>query len=286
MFEKYQHVERYGTSEVEGIEDGLCWVFPKLDGTNASVWWDNGIKAGSRRRELSLADDNHGFFQHISMDNRIAKMLDRNPELRLFGEWLVPHTLKTYRDDAWRKFYVFDVMDDKGYLPYELYKIVLDSFGVDYIPAIRTVLNGNEETFRKIAETNDYLMKPGEIGEGIVIKRYDYVNRYGRITWAKLVRSEFKERHYKAMGPPKIQGEYTAEREIADTYITKTLVDKEKAKIDTKPIQPRLLSTVWHCLLTEEMANIVKKMKNPTIDFKVLNRLVTGRVKELAPELF
>jgi hypothetical protein len=88
------------------------------------------------------------------------------------------------------------------------------------------------------------------------------------------------------MGPPKIQGEYTAEREIADTYITKTLVDKEKAKIDTKPIQPRLLSTVWHCLLTEEMANIVKKMKNPTIDFKVLNRLVTGRVKELAPELF
>jgi len=28
---KYMHLERLGTSEVEGIENGVCYVFPKLD---------------------------------------------------------------------------------------------------------------------------------------------------------------------------------------------------------------------------------------------------------------
>lgn len=37
-FRKYQHVERFGTSEVEGIDLGTCYIYPKIDGTNASVW--------------------------------------------------------------------------------------------------------------------------------------------------------------------------------------------------------------------------------------------------------
>ena len=39
-FKKYQHIERLGTLEVEGIELGTCYVFPKIDGTNGSnlVW--------------------------------------------------------------------------------------------------------------------------------------------------------------------------------------------------------------------------------------------------------
>lgn len=285
-FEKYQHVERYGTDEVIGIEDGECFVFPKLDGTNASVWWDGEVKAGSRRRPLEIGDDNHGFCAAILQHDGIRRCLENNPTLRLYGEWLVPHTLKTYRQDAWRKFYVFDVMDDKGYLHYDLYRLIMESFYIDYVPCIARVVNGNEETFRKIAEKNDYLMQPGEIGEGIVIKRYGYTNRFGRVTWAKLVRSEFKEQHVKAMGPPVVQGVNTVERVIADTVVTKTLVDKERAKIDTTPVQPRLLSTVYHCILTEELADMVKKLKNPTIDFKVLNRLVIEKVKEHARDLF
>lgn len=29
-FIKYQHLERYGNTEVEGIEVGTCYVFPKI----------------------------------------------------------------------------------------------------------------------------------------------------------------------------------------------------------------------------------------------------------------
>jgi hypothetical protein len=38
MFIKYMHLERFGNDEVEGIEIGTTYVFPKLDGTNAQVW--------------------------------------------------------------------------------------------------------------------------------------------------------------------------------------------------------------------------------------------------------
>lgn len=41
-FNKYQHVEKLGNKEVEGINIGTCYVFPKIDGTNASIWNDDG----------------------------------------------------------------------------------------------------------------------------------------------------------------------------------------------------------------------------------------------------
>jgi len=31
MFVKYQHVEKFGNLEVEGINLGECYIFPKID---------------------------------------------------------------------------------------------------------------------------------------------------------------------------------------------------------------------------------------------------------------
>lgn len=289
MFEKYQHVERFGKDEVKGIEIGTCYVFPKMDGTNASVWWENGVSAGSRRRPITVDQDNYGFAAFVADNFPLFDFLFAHKNLRLFGEWLVPHTLKTYRDEAWRRFYIFDVMDGDKYLTYLEYQPLLEAAGLDYVPCIREVFNGSYETFLNIAEQNDFMMQPGEIGEGIVLKNYSYVNKYGRVQWAKIVRSEFKEEHVKAMGAPAQKGKALVEQMIADEYVTKTLVDKELAKIgdnEGRPIQPRLLATIWHCILTEEIAGAVKKLKNPTVDFKLLNYLVVQRTKKLAPELF
>ena len=63
-FRKYQHIERFGTDEVDGIEFGKCYIFYKIDGTNGSVWLDNdgNLKAGSRNRELTLENDNARFY--------------------------------------------------------------------------------------------------------------------------------------------------------------------------------------------------------------------------------
>ena len=141
-FQKYQHIERFGTEEVERIGIGEYYVFPKIDGTNSSVWLEDGeIKAGSRNRELTLDKDNAGFYNAIINDNRIKSYLEANPTHRLYGEWLVPHSLKTYRDDAWRRFYVFDVYVGEIPMHYVDYKKGLDEFGIDYINPIRIIKN-------------------------------------------------------------------------------------------------------------------------------------------------
>lgn len=286
QFEKYQHVERFGKPDTQGIEDGMCYVFPQLDGTNASVWWDAGVQCGSRNRHLTDGEDNQGFKAYITEHTGIGDLLRTNKGLRLYGEWLVPHTIRNYRESAWRKFYVFDVMYQDRYLTYDEYKPLLDEYEVDYVPCMWKVDRGAKEDFHKLLDQNFFLMPLDQPGEGIVIKRYDFVNKFGRVTWAKIVRSEFKAEHVKAMGPPVLRGKDTVEEAIVEACVTQTLVDKERAKIDTTPIQPRLIGMVWHCLLTEELADQVKDHKNPVIDFRLLNRLTINKVKKLAADLF
>lgn len=293
-FTKYMHLERFGTNEVDGIEVGDTYVFPKLDGTNAQVWLndDGSIGCGSRNRVLSVDKDNAGFMNWAVDQHNLHEYLTKNPSHILYGEWLVPHSLKTYRDDAWRKFYVFDVMRDDDLIHYDEYKDGLERHGIEYISPIAIVRNGNDEQYQKCLDKNTMLIKDGEgVGEGIVIKNYDFSNKYGRVVWAKIVTNSFKEKHVKAMGAH-IMHQQIIEERIAETYITDHLVKKVYAKIvnecdgwSSKYI-PRLLNTVWHDLITEEMWQILKDNKNAKIDFGTLMRLSNARVKVLMPEVF
>lgn len=173
-FKRYQHIERFGTDEVEEIEFGLCYIFYKIDGTNGSVWLDNGeLKAGSRNRELTIENDNADFYQYILQNERIKQYLEKHPTHRLYGEWLVPHSIKTYRKDAWRKFYIFDVAlckddDTEEYLPYELYEPLLKEFDLDYIPPLAILKNPTEESLiRCLEKTGQFLIEDGK-GNGEV----------------------------------------------------------------------------------------------------------------------
>jgi len=290
-FEKYQHVERFGTIETEGIDKGMCYVFPKIDGTNAQLWWNNGLRAGSRNRELSLDNDNAGFYEWADKQNKFKLFFLEYPNARLYGEWLVPHTLKTYQSSAWKNFYVFDVMNGEEYVPYELYSVILDQFMIEYIPPICKVENPTYERLINQLEKNVYLIEDGKgTGEGIVIKNYDYKNKFGRVVWAKIVKNEFKAKHAK-VSVTEIKEKSMIEEAIADKFVTKELIEKEFSKIDndggwsSKHI-PRLLNTVYYCLVKEDGWNFVKEFKNPSIDFKRLSFFTTNKVKEIMPHLF
>lgn len=297
-FKSYQHLERLGTTETQNIELGDCHVFPKIDGTNASVWMDNAeVKAGSRRRELTLDYDNAGFYAWVLQQENIKNFLLMYPTLRLFGEWLVPHSLKTYKESAWNNFYVFDVCTDNedgslNYIPYEQYKGILQDHDINYIHPIAIINNGSYEHFVKQLANNVFLIEDGKgCGEGIVLKNYGYKNRFGRQVWAKIVTSEFKEQHAKTMGAPSVKGKALVEEAIAEAYVTQALVDKEHSKIDTEvgwtsKLIPRLLNTVFYSIVKEEAWEFVKEHKQPVIDFKRLQHFVFAEVKRKKPELF
>jgi len=302
MFKKYMHIERYGNDEVQGIEIGQCFIFPKIDGTNGSVWYEDGtLRVGSRNREITVEDDNQGFAKYVTETEIGDKFLDffaaapLRTDLRLFGEWLVPHSLKTYHDEAWRKFYIFDVYDDNNnrYLNYNEYKPLIEACGLDYIPAMTVLKNATYDNLLKEVNDNVFLIKDGcGHGEGIVIKNYEFTNKYGRTVFAKIITNKFKEKHSRTMGPTEKKLKEQIEHKIVEKYVDDHLINKVFSKItnemggwNSKYI-PRLLGTVYHDLITEEIWDIIKKMKYPTIDFKRLNGMTIQKIKEIKPELF
>jgi hypothetical protein len=290
-FIKYQHLEKYGVSEVYGIENGMCYIFPKIDGTNSQLWLNNGLQAGSRNRHLDLENDNAGFYAWALSQTNILEFFAKYPNYRLFGEWLIPHTLRTYQKTAWNKFYVFDVISEEGYLEYETYKNILNEFNIDFIPPLCKIKNPSYERLLELLDNNTYLIEDGKgTGEGIIIKNYNYRNKYGRIIWAKIVKNEFKAKHNKNE-TKELKEKKLVEEEIVNKYVTLTLIDKEFAKIEnedgwTSKQIPRLLQTIYYCLVKEECWNFVKEFKNPTIDFKRLFLFTTNKIKELKPNLF
>jgi hypothetical protein len=294
-FIAYQHLERFGTKEVDGIQIGTVYVFPKIDGSNASLWLnDKGkLQAGSRRRTLTLEQDNGGFLEWALRQYHIIAYLEANPTQRLYGEWLIPHSLKNYRENAWRRFYVFDVAVDINYLPYETYKEELDAYKIDYIPPIAVIKNGSYELFIKHLAKNLFLVEDGKgAGEGIVLKNYDFINEYGRKPYAKIVTSEFKEAHAKIMGVRQTEATKMIEDEIVGKYVTVALCEKVKAKIELREngwsskLIPVLLNEVYYDLIKEESYSFVSEHNNPRIDFKTLHHFTTRKIKESLPDIF
>jgi hypothetical protein len=307
-FTKYMHIERLNSQEVEGILDGKCYIFPKIDGTNASVWYDEdtGLQAGSRNRVLSIENDNAGFcsFVYENIDLIRFYLNEDNRHLIFYGEWLVPHSLKTYRKDAWRRFYVFDILDTRTglMLPYEDARGFCEDFKLDYIPPLVLITNPTEEDlYLALLKCGQFLIEDGQgQGEGITIKNYDFVNKYGRQVWAKIITNEFKEKHHKEMGAPEVNGTMFIEQMIIDKFMTEEFVKKEQAKIilnhnneyvrnetssdiggwDNRWV-PELLGRTWYEFIREEMTTILKDFRNPKINFRLLNTLCIKKVKEV-----
>jgi hypothetical protein len=292
MFQKYIHLERWGTEEVRGLQEPMAnnlYIFPKLDGTNASLWCDKegeAIGCGSRRRKLSAGDDNRGFYALFHSDKELRLYLSKFPNYIFYGEWLVSHTIKTYLDEAWGKFYVFDVFDreTESFLSYEDYRHMVEGMAsinnkIVLLPPLAVAKKLSTEDIKKSADTNYYLMKEGEVGEGVVIKSYGYINQYGRTVWAKYVRSEFTAKHIAEMGPRVINSVDSVEEKIVSKYVTEHLVLKTVEKLRDKygfegtlPSRciAELLQTVYYDLITEELWQIIKEYSSPTINFKQL----------------
>ena len=321
----YTHVERLGHPNVDGLLMGQCHIFPKLDGTNAVIWSDRDNRAlgtGSRKRDMSdwETDDNHGFRYKMN-ELWIAGELDwlqgtydgvKSPVF--YGEWLVPHSLKTYRDDAWRQLYVFDARcpDTFRYLHYDEWAPQLIEAGANVIDPLCIINNPTEEDIERVRDMhNTYLIEEGQgLGEGVVVKNYAFSNRVGKTVWGKSVRNDFKEKNMREMGPPKREGSTQYEALIADLYVTDAFVEKTRVKVEMAMIHeaglsvadynekvgylaekrgqliPRLLSTVYSELIDEETASFVKKFKDPTINFKKLRQFTTAQVKKHAKDLF
>ena len=310
MFRKYVHVERYGRDEVAGILDGVVHVQPKIDGTNASVWCDpyTGIVcAGSRNREITPEKDNAGFAAYVlRSDDPVARTLRdyccKNPGLIVYGEWLGDPTNDSKMVGSLRKylskgFFAFDVRamagdEDKarnlGYINpadvrYSDLKLLL---GEHFVPD--TVLNHpTVEQVTELAENNHFNLPGDVVGEGVVIKNYDYRDAYGNMQMAKIVLDEWRERQRKNRQMAQPQG---VETMFCDEVVTSAFLDKCRSKVadkfgtdfDTKDKRHMgmFMSLIVTDAISEDVFDFVRRNKFPAIDFHELKGLIQKRGRD------
>lgn len=108
---KYNKIYALGKDEtrdyLEG--DGHIVVEEKIDGANTSVWLEDGKMCfGTRNNQIE--EGFNGFVDYCKANEGIHNLLSNHPTYRLFGEWLVRHTIH-YNETAYREFYLFDILD-------------------------------------------------------------------------------------------------------------------------------------------------------------------------------
>lgn len=304
-FKKYLHIERLSNAAVDGILNGHVYVTPKLDGTNSCFWFDDDtltFRCGARTREVGVDDDNANFarFVNESMDDYMIEMraiATQHPNLVFYGEWLggvsfdgtsrmkFVGSIKDYVEGG---FFLFDVFDSDTLS----YVSRSDSLWGEFthghvVPVLAELDNPSEEELAAIVESNHFNLPPNVVGEGIVIKNYDYHDVYGNFQEAKIVRAEYKEKKSR----PKVV--YTASDVIAefcDRYLTSAFLDKCRNKVcqmcgadefDTtnKKMMGMMMSLYFNDLLSENVCDFVKRRKNATVDFGALRSEANRRTR-------
>lgn len=298
MFVKYQHVEHIDSDNCAGLTNGRCYIFPKLDGMNTSAYMENGkIVCATRNQPV---DDDNEFHRYIMGKENIVRLLNDNPNLRLYGEWMKPHLIRNYRDDMWSNWFIFDVCEDdpenmtdwrgrtvRKHLPYLRYSELLDRYGIEYIRPLAVINNPSVEEIQDIADNRNraYMIEGTGCGEGVVVKNYDYTNPNDETIWGKVLNSAYT----KTKRQDRDFGITGIEETIANRVVNPLLVEKEYCKIlDAKgEVNPNaLLNIVWYCVIKEHLWDEIKRYRNPVIDFGKLRKETVRLVKDAKPEVF
>lgn len=287
LFRSYPKIMALHKEEVEGILDTPVTVQEKVDGANVSIWLrdDGSIAFGSRTRELG-DDDFNGFGTYVKEHApKLLHWLKTNPGFRLYGEWLVKHTI-TYPDEAYKKMYLYDIYDDESglYLPQEGVEQIAKNLDLEY-PKI--FAKDRMVTLEELTEwVGKSLIEGATQGEGVVIKNATYKNKWGNHVYAKKVHEKFKESNAIVFGGNNKHSETYWEMYVVNKYATLGRLTKIMQKIQPEINHklsyediPRVTSMAYYDLLTEEIWEIASKVV--ALDFKKLKSLVSKKFTQM-----
>jgi len=301
---EYEKVERWDhADEIDGINIGTVHISEKIDGANAQVFQDEEgyIHVGSRTRLLARAkneeewpfeirDSFRGLPEYIFKNKKIRGFLKDNPDLRLYGEWLVKHTIN-YSPEFQNRFWIFDVFDhneDKFTPFWDYYKWIEDNYGLDMIGLVDELENPSMEELLDMVRNKERIPKSefgAETIEGLVFKNYAFVNRYGRCAYMKAVTQDFHEIHHTIMGANKYDD---PEVYLISKYQPVARMGKiyNKLKDDHGILSmrnvPEFMERVLHDVITEDAWNMFmkdKKVRGRSFDMKALRKLSQAKSK-------
>lgn len=293
-FKRYPKIHRLGKDEVEGILTGTVHVEEKIDGANAQIWMKDGkIHCGSRNNTLCKDVMNptegtnyfNGFVEWCAKEEGIKELFVKHPTMRLYGEWLVQHSIH-YNALSYKKFYLFDITrteeDKEEFLPRSKVKEIGEEYKLLMPKVHGSFINPPIEELKAYVGKSEL----GTTGEGVVLKNLDYRNKFGELSYAKIVSSKFLESNAIVFGGNNKHSDSYWEMYITNKYITLARVQKIMQKLqplidktlDLEHI-PRISNTVYHDMITEEIWEIQKKAHN--INFRTLSRCCSKKAIQI-----
>lgn len=301
---RYVHIERLGSVECDGLLDGEVIVQEKLDGANLTVARDpdTGRVLIASRNTLLYGPDSmeatgfNGAVEYVlarcdgGLGSTLGALFLEHPTWILRGEWLTRHAI-AYPADALRKLYVFDVEDfydgARWYVHPDTWRPVVERCGFLAVPELWRGV-GTAEQIGAMA-VGESLIAPGVQREGVVVKRYDFRNRFGRITFGKVVSADFRAKNVATQGATRNDAwEIRLAALATPAFVLKTIrtiEDSVGRRLEIREM-PRVLETVWHDLVTEEVYGLSKKHKGLRLDFGVAKRAVAAAAREAALDYF
>jgi len=288
-FRTYEKIHRLGKEETDGILDGIVYIQEKVDGANTSIWMeeDGSIRMGSRNNDVTEGSFN-GFCDYVRTHEGIVSYLMANPSHRLYGEWLVRHTI-AYNETAYRKFYLFDILVGDDFMDADKVIAVGEQYSIDTVPYHGMFERPTIEQINELVGKSSF----GDRGEGVVIKNPRFRNAFGDFCYAKIVTQSFKEDNAITFGGNNKHSDTYQEMYFVNKYITLPRVQKimnkiaptldlnkngEPERLDMKHI-PRIMGTVYHDMITEEGWEIANEDKK--VDFKQLRILAGKKAKQI-----
>jgi len=201
----------------------------KVDGCNAQIAWEDGeLKAFSRKNELNMTNNLRGFWNFVQTLDK-EKFRDLGNRC-LYGEWLVPHTVK-YDKDAYNKWYVYDIFDKdtEQWLPQDEVKAYAESHGLIYV---HTYYDG---PFVSWEHVKSFFNQPmyGNAIEGCVCKNMTKLNDPDcrNPFYLKVINDSFSEtkqhNHEKKVLDPEHLLEKAHAEEVAAEVVTEARVRKD-----------------------------------------------------------
>lgn len=290
QFRQYTKIHRLGNEENDGILVGKCYIQEKIDGANTSIYLrpDGEVECTSRTRVLDGGFN--GFYDYVQSHKGIQNALTENPGVRLYGEWLVRHSID-YNELAYKEFYLFDLdtSDDEEKREWKTQDEVKefgDKYGIKTADIFCVLENPTVEQIKEYVGKTSL----GKEGEGVVIKNYDFVNKFGNRVYAKITTDNFKEKNAITFGGNNKHAETYWEIYVVNKYMTLARVQKIMHKMQPtidKRLDMEHTSMIggvaYNDMITEEIWEIQKKV--PSISFTNLRRLATKKAITIYHEI-
>lgn len=279
---KYSKVVRHGKSSTHLTLDGNpeIVVMEKLDGANASFKLENGqLKCFSRNTELNDHETLRGFYNWVQENVDPKRILT---EYIYFGEWLVRHKLDYGENE--KQFYLFDIFDKRSeeYLPINVIKMEAERLGLNIAPIFY------EGEFQSLDHINSFVGKSqlGEIGEGVVVKNYNYKDKFGDQVFTKIVSDEFAEKA--KTKKQKLPQQVNELDDFFDTYLTKARVEKILHKlVDEDIIEEDFDVTDMGTILRNSGSRIIEDILEEELDslIKIVKKKIGKKYPSVVKEV-